>query len=97
MVQTPKYWEKKRFQPLAEAKTMYGNKVQIPKNLKDAWEYYEQATKTTKTFSQGKMDGCLKQYGKNSRSIIFTNLLQVYEEMFKEDKYSERMLTISEE
>ena len=95
MIQTPKYWKKERFQPLTEVETMYGNKVQIPKSLKDTWEYYLMAIKTCKNpkkFLQGKMDG-YNNHRKNFRTIVFGNLLMVLEEKFKEDEYTEWILS----
>jgi len=36
-VKTPTYWQKDRYQPLVEMKTVYGNSVQVPKRFTDAW------------------------------------------------------------
>ena len=38
IIKTPIYWSEKQFQPLTEVKTIYGNKVKIPKRFKDSWD-----------------------------------------------------------
>ena len=37
-IKTPSYWQEEKYQPLVEAETAYGNKVEIPQNLQDVWE-----------------------------------------------------------
>ena len=37
-IKTPSYWQEEKYQPLVEAETAYGNKVEIPQNLQNIWE-----------------------------------------------------------
>ena len=38
-VNTPSYWKEKKYQPLTEAETIFGNPIEIPKPLKDSWDF----------------------------------------------------------
>ena len=40
-VKTPSYWKNPEYQPIVEATTYYGNKVQIPESLQSFWEFCE--------------------------------------------------------
>ena len=52
-VQTPSYWKEKGFQPLAEAKTIYGNRVLIPKKWLHMWnDMLELLDKTVKSLPE---------------------------------------------
>lgn len=37
-IKTPSYWKEEKYQPMVEAETAYGNRVEIPQNLQDIWE-----------------------------------------------------------
>ena len=39
IVNTPKYWEEEKYQPLIEVKTIFGNMVRIPERFKDSWDF----------------------------------------------------------
>ena len=56
IVNTPKYWEEEKYQPLIEVETIYGNTVKIPERFKDSWEFLMQSC--AKVISeQGKANG----------------------------------------
>ena len=38
-VNTPSYWEEEKYQPLTEVETIFGNPIEIPKPLKDSWDF----------------------------------------------------------
>ena len=37
-IETPEYWNEEWYQPLVEAKTLYGNKVMIPQRFTALWQ-----------------------------------------------------------
>ena len=44
-IQTPSYWKEEKYQPLVETVTVYGNKVLIPKNFLNFWEFQRKISK----------------------------------------------------
>ena len=83
IIQTPKYWENKEFQPLVEAETAFGHKVKIPKNLLDIWEMRErQKPYILPDLERAKADGWFAPV-LTRRKMVQQDIKRVYYEQYK--------------
>lgn len=83
-VQTPSYWQEEQYQPLVEATTAYGNKVQIPTLYARNWEHYQaQKEMLMEDWQQGKALGFLKPTD-NPRKKWAVDLMRTFLEVYEE-------------
>lgn len=81
-IKTPSYWQEEKYQPLVEAETAYGNKVEIPQNLQDIWnKTVSLKGKYPKDVEQAKAAGFFKRTLHNR---VNQDVLLVYYEEFQE-------------
>ena len=79
-IKTPSYWQEEKYQPLVEAETAYGNKVEIPQNLQNVWEQIASLKgRYPKDVEQAKAAGFFKRTTHNRAK---RDILLVYYEEF---------------
>ena len=80
-VKTPSYWQEEKYQPMVEAETAYGNKVEIPQNLQAIWNRTASLKgKYPKDVEQAKAAGFFKRKTRNRANW---DILLVYYEEFQ--------------
>lgn len=82
-VEIPSYWKEEKYQPLVERRTLYGNKVMVPKRLLVTWDFWDRMQEQIMIALKSNPTGFLTP-NEDYRQRDGSNIIRVYCEAYQE-------------